>query len=81
MRSEDIYLALLCLWCFGPCFLYLTLLNADVRNPTDENDRAERRFDAIVAPFNLIGNAHQVLHTSDEDDDNDEGQDWDSDQR
>jgi hypothetical protein len=50
-------------------------------NPTDENDRAERRFDAIVAPFNLIGNAHQVLHTSDEDDDNDEGQDWDSDQR
>jgi ApaG protein len=47
----------------------------------DENDRAERRFDAIVAPFNLIGNAHQVLHTSDEDDDNDEGQDWDSDQR
>ena len=54
-------------------------LMADVANCTDENDRVERRFDAIVAPFNLIGNAHQVLHMSDEDED-DADKDWDSDQ-
>ena len=66
--------------CCASCSLVVSKVDADFPiTRTDENDRAERRFDAIVAPFNLIGNAHQVLHLSDEDDD-DTDVDWDSDQ-
>lgn len=43
----------------------------------DENDRAQRHFDAIVEPFQLVGNTLQSPPLPE--DDEEEGSDWDSD--